>query len=176
MQFNLNVGASCFWNKSWSACPYLTVTSLEPECIKCAQFYSVSNLILLIIFKCVDKKRILDYCCQAYLLLRPSCAPLGIRKHVFFTCETEMPSCHCSVFSPWWRGHGHSQVRRQMHHTAPASRLHSELHMQADLTFSIQYAVFQVICNSSNNKNFIILHREVFILHCGKYMFNFIDS
>lgn len=91
---------------------------------------------------------------------------------MFFTCETEMPSYHQGVLRPWWRGHGHSQMRRQVRHTPPAGRLHSEIHMQADLTFSIQYAVFQVICNSS----FIILHSVVCIFHCGKYMFNFIDT
>lgn len=63
-------------------------------------------------------------------------------------------------------------MRRQVCHTPLAGRLHSELHMQGDLTFSIQYAVFQVICNSS----IIILHSVVCILHCGKHMFNFIDT
>lgn len=35
---------------------------------------------------------VLDYCCQASLFLGPY--SLGIRKHMFSTCETKTPSCH----------------------------------------------------------------------------------
>lgn len=121
MQFYINVGTSCFWSKSSAARPHLTVTLLEPECIKCAQFWRLVLRSYLTIFKRVDKMHILDYCCQATSISRTQPYSLGVRKHICFPrVSPKHPAVTRGMLSPRWRGHGHSRTGRQACHDPPS--------------------------------------------------------
>ena len=147
MQFYINVGASCFWDIVLGCSPF---TSRSHHCnqhvLNVLSFEDWSeDLILLTIFKCVDKMHPLDYCYQVPLFLGPNRPPSALgNTYVFHVWDwsVQLSPRACSVpgdvVTVTWTG-------RQVRHI-PLSR-------QAALwiTHAGRCIFFHSICNISSN-------------------------